>query len=249
MPDFDNDAPCKPSVRRPTVPSEVTAPTDDSAAPSVQRSGAYERFLQCLMQGAFRPGRLVTQREICDATGSTITAVREALKRLEGEGIVTLIPQRGIRILDIDEKTINDAFRMRLMVEIEAVRAYADQADKSAAIELRSRTEAAANATVTTPEPLDLSEINARTALDHEMHRLFVNAMGNAFADELFDRILGRLQLSRLVFRLRNYTDDRAIREHLNILDFVIEGDPDSAGTAMETHLQASWRRALGVSR
>ncbi|WP_323766300.1 GntR family transcriptional regulator [Marinovum sp.] len=223
----------------------------DAATPKTGtlRNVAHERFMENLNAGVLKPAQLVTQRELCTLLDVPMGPMREALKRLEGEGIVTLIPQRGIRILDIDEKTINDAFRMRLMVEIEAVRAYADQADKSAAIELRSRTEAAANATVTTPEPLDLSEINARTALDHEMHRLFVNAMGNAFADELFDRILGRLQLSRLVFRLRNYTDDRAIREHLNILDFVIEGDPDSAGTAMETHLQASWRRALGVSR
>ncbi len=219
----------------------------DAATPKTVtlRNVAHERFMKKLNAGVLKPAQLVSQRELCALLDVPMGPMRESLKRLEGEGIVTLIPQRGIRILDIDEKTINDAFQMRLMVEVEAVRAFAAQPDKSAAIDLRART-AAASEQDTGPDPLNLSEINARTALDHEMHRLFVDALGNAFADDLFDRVLGRLQLSRLVFRLRNYTDDRAIREHLIILEFVIDGDAHSAGRAMETHLKASWRRALG---
>lgn len=218
-----------------------------SPKPTILRNVAHDRFMDHLKKGALRPAQLVSQRELCELLGVPMGPMREALKRLEGDGIVTLIPQRGIQILDIDEKTINDAFEMRLMVEIEAARAFAKGGDKAAAADLRIRTEAAMH-TKTTRSPLDLSEINARTALDHEMHRLFVSVLANDFADDLFERVLGRLQLSRLVFRLRHDNDERAIREHLRILDHVIAGDADGAAAGMEAHLKASWRRALGLA-
>ncbi|MCR8726009.1 GntR family transcriptional regulator [Frigidibacter sp. ROC022] len=219
----------------------------DTAKPATLRNLAHERFMEKLNAGALRPAQLVSQRELCGLLDMPMGPMREALKRLEGEGVVTLIPQRGIKILDIDEKTINDAFQMRLLIEIEAVRVFAERGDKAAAAELRDRTRAAGEQS-RPRETLDLAEINALTALDHEMHRLFVSALDNAFANDLFDRMLGRLQLSRLVFRLRNYTDERAIREHLTILGSVIDGDGDRAAEAMAAHLKASWRRALGMS-
>lgn len=218
-----------------------------SPKPVILRNVAHDRFMDYLKKGALRPAQLVSQRELCELLDVPMGPMREALKRLEGDGIVTLIPQRGIQILDIDEKTINDAFEMRLMIEIEAARLFAQGGDKATAEDLRVRTEAAQSKT-TRNSPLDLSEINARTALDHEMHRLFVSALDNDFADDLFERVLGRLQLSRLVFRLRHNNDDKSIREHLRILDHVIAGDGEGAAAGMEAHLKASWRRALGLA-
>lgn len=219
----------------------------DDSKPATLRNLAHDGFMDRLYAGELRPAQLVSQRELCVLLGMPMGPMREALKKLEGEGIVTLIPQRGIKILDIDEKTINDAFQIRLLVEIEAVRLFADRGDMDAAAELRDRTRATGEKE-RPRQALDLAEINARTALDHEMHRLFISAMDNAFATELFERVLGRLRLSRLVFRLRNYTDERAVREHLTILDRVIEGDGERAAEAMTDHLKASWRRAMGLS-
>jgi len=215
-------------------------------APATLRNLAHERFMTHLNKGALRPAQLVSQRELCSLLDVPMGPMREALKRLEGEGVVTLIPQRGIRILDIDEKTINDAFQMRLMIEIEAARAYAESGDLDAARDLRARTRASVEAP-SDGGPLNLEEIGSMTALDHEMHRLFVSALDNDFADEVIDRVLGRLQLSRLVFRLRNYADGKAAREHLAILDHVISRDADSAAMEMGKHLHTSWRRALGM--
>lgn len=211
------------------------------------RQRAHDGFMRQLNAGRLRPAQLVTQRELCALLDMPMGPVREALKRLEGEGVVTLIPQRGIRILDIDEKTINDAFSMRLMVEIEAVRAFVDRGDRAQAADLRDRTRARGE-TLQPGGPLDLAEISALTALDHEMHRLFIAALDNDFATELFDRVLSRLRLSRLVFRLRNHPDGNAIREHLEILDRVIEGQREAAAEAMEAHLRISWRRAMGLA-
>lgn len=209
------------------------------------RNVAHERFMDHLYRGALRPAQLVSQRELCELLDVPMGPMREALKRLEGEGIVTLIPQRGIKILDIDEKTITDAFQMRLLIEVEAVRLFAETPDLGSIHDLRTRTLAAGRPD-TAQGVVDLDKINAMTKLDHEMHQLFVAAMDNAFAEDLLGRLLGRLRLSRLVFRLRNYTDGQAAREHVEIFDHVIAGNSAAAAEAMERHLKASLRHALG---
>lgn len=221
--------------------------TAETGAPRpMLRQVAYERFMQKLYGGVLRPGLLVSQRELCEELDVPMGPMREALKRLEAEAIVTLIPQRGIRILDVEEDTINDVFQMRLLIEPEAVRRF-DAAGREAALEdLRARTSAAAAAPAATSR-LDMDEIGALTSLDHEMHWLFIRAMENRIASDLFERMLGKLRLTRLVFRLRSFPDGDAAKEHLEVLDRVIHGDTDAAAEAMRRHLEASWRRALGI--
>lgn len=226
------------------MPATPETPGD---APRVMlRDVARERFMSELYAGKLRPAQLISQRELCALLDVPMGPLREALKRLEGEDVVTLIPQRGIRILDIDEKTVNDAFQFRLLLEPQAVRFYAASGDPGPIRDLYGRTQVAADAGDRDPAA-SIEEINTLTTLDHEMHTHFVNAMRNSFADEVFARILGRLRLSRLVFRLRNLSDGRALREHLDILDQVLARNEDGAAEAMKYHLEASWRRALGL--
>lgn len=210
------------------------------------RQIAHARFMDKLYSGGLKPGEFISQRELCVLLDVPMGPMREALKRLEAETIVTLIPQRGIKILDIDEKSVNDAFQLRLLIEVEAVRVYASGRDRAAASDLLRRTEAAV-AEPRSETARDLPTINRLTNLDHEMHRLFLGALRNAFADELFERMLGRLRLSRLVYRLRYDRDRRALREHIVILSHVVDGAADAAAEALDAHLRASWDRALGL--
>ena len=222
--------------------SETTTP--DRPRPML-RDQAYEAFMRYLFSGALKPTQLVSQRELCEALGVGMGPLREALKRLEAEHIVTLIPQRGIRILDIDEKVINDAFDLRKLIEVEAVRRFTLEGSRDAAKDLLARTAAAAEYEDRRP---DLASIHALVTLDHEMHYLFLSALKNDMADALFRRIFSQLRLSRLVYRLRNYRDTAAAEEHMAILELVIAGDVDGGVEAMGQHIDASRERALGAA-
>ncbi|WP_323768257.1 GntR family transcriptional regulator [Marinovum sp.] len=226
------------------MPSEVTAPTDDSAAPSVQRSGAYERFLQCLMQGAFRPGRLVTQREICDATGSTITAVREALKRLEGEGVVELIAKKGVILHEIDAAEVREIYQLRKLVEMPAVRAYAADHDPAEVADLRRRSHEIMAASTDTPEQRQ-ALVRRRTQLDWELHQSFLRALGSGLIDEIFRKLETKQMLVRLQLPPRYLSHGEAFDEHLEILDAVGAADADLAARLLEAHLDRAQQRFL----
>lgn len=226
--------------------SDVEEPTDQEKTRQtpVQRSGAYENFLKCLMQGVFRPGRLVTQREICDATGATITAVREALKRLEGEGIVELIAKKGVILHEITADEVREIYQLRKLVEVPAVRAYALDHDPDEVDALRQRTHEIMDA------PMDSAAqrqalVRRRTRLDWDLHQSFLGALHSILIDDIFRNLETRQMLVRLQLPPRYLSHGEAFAEHLEILDAISDRQPEKAAELLENHLDTAQQRFL----
>ncbi len=231
--------------------TEARRPSESEAGVArkrpVLRDLAYQKFIDHLFSGGLRPGELVSQRELCEALDVPLGPMREALKRLEAEHLITLIPHRGVRILDVDERFIQDAFAVRGLVEVEAVRAFVRHGYTDAVRDLHAKTKKAARLDLPSA-PTGLAAIQAAADLDHEMHFLFLGALDNQILNGLFRRMLNQLRLSRLIFRLRRHSDDAAYNEHMQIMESVLAGDEDTAADAMSRHIEASRRRALGVA-
>ena len=92
------------------------------------REVAYERFKAQLFKRNLVPGQFVSQGELCALLDVPLGPTREALKRLEAESLVRLIPQRGIQIADIGVTLIHEAFEFRAILELAAVRHFAQTA-------------------------------------------------------------------------------------------------------------------------
>lgn len=228
------------------MPSEVQMSPDAEATPAVQvqRSGAYERFLKCLMQGVFRPGRLVTQQDICDATGSTITAVREALKRLEGEGIVELIAKKGVILHEITADEVREIYQLRKLIEVPAVRAYALDHDPKEVEALRRRTRDVMDAPKATAEQRQ-ALVQRRTKLDWDLHQTFLSALRSSLIEDIFRNLETRQMLVRLQLPPRYLSHGEAFAEHLEILDAIEEEQPEKAEKLLEGHLDTAQQRFL----
>ena len=91
---------------------------------SLMREVAYERFKAQLFKRNLAPGQFVSQGELCELLDVPLGPTREALKRLEAENLVRLIPQRGIQITDIGVTLIHEAFQFRTVLELAAVRRF-----------------------------------------------------------------------------------------------------------------------------
>lgn len=98
----------------------VTEPVEPIELRNVKQA-AYERFQQALFDGRLRPGQFVSQRELVALLGLSIGALRELLPRLQFEGLLNVMPQRGIQITQIDLPMIRQAFQLRAALEREAV--------------------------------------------------------------------------------------------------------------------------------
>src|SRR5262245_64458049 len=88
------------------------------------RSDVYQQLKDRLFTGELRTGQFVSQRELTSLLGATLNPVREAIRKLEIEGLINVYPQRGIQIIEGGPKAINDAYEYRLLLELNAVRHF-----------------------------------------------------------------------------------------------------------------------------
>ena len=77
-----------------------------SSNPQTLRARAYENFRQQILQANVQPGQFVSQRELMQLLDMPLGAVRELIPRLEAEGLLRTVPQRGLQIAHVDLKLI-----------------------------------------------------------------------------------------------------------------------------------------------
>ena len=211
--------------------------------PEPLRQMAYARFRQSLFEQSLKPGQFVSQRELSMLLDVPMGAIREALKRLEADGLVNLIAQRGVQIADVNVKFVNEAFEFRILIEAEAARRMARKPDLEKLNKLRVRTESIIN-TVITESPVELLEEGLN--VDLQLHCLLLEKYSNGLIKESYRLLEDKIRLIRLNGQ---YTANRlqgAMIEHLSIIDALLESNEELAVKQLRSHLNTSWRRSLG---
>jgi DNA-binding GntR family transcriptional regulator len=218
-----------------------------SRAESTLREIAYERFKAHLFGRKVAAGQFMSQGELCEMLEVGLGPMREALKRLEAEHLVRLIPKRGIQILDIGVDLIHNAFELRRVLETAAVRRFAKEWTGPALPELEAKTFAMLERMKTVTE-VDDELINAALAVDWAMHDLFVEATGNDIMIAAYRTNFDKIRMIRLHGRSARAIPV-ALSEHLAVLTAVRARDGDAAASSLENHLLAAELRALGVKK
>jgi DNA-binding GntR family transcriptional regulator len=212
---------------------------------SLMREVAYERFKAQLFKRNLVPGQFVSQGELCALLDVPLGPTREALKRLEAESLVRLIPQRGIQITDIGVTLIHEAFEFRTILELAAVRRFTLNADDATIAELE-RTTRAVQDRMATADEFDSRLLDAALQVDWGMHNLIVESVGNHVLTSAHQQNFDKIRMIRLHGRSPRYLP-LAMEEHLVVIEALRRRDPDAAAMALERHLAAAERRALGL--
>ena len=212
---------------------------------SLMREVAYERFKAELFKRNLVPGQFVSQVELCTLLDVPLGPTREALKRLEAESLVRLIPQRGIQIADIGVRLIREAFEFRTILELAAVRRFAVTADDATLLELERSTRAVLERMASGDEP-DGKLIDVALQVDWGMHNLMIEAIGNHILINAHQQNFDKIRMIRLHGRSPRFLP-LALEEHLAVIKALKRRDPEAAASALQRHLAAAERRALGL--
>lgn len=216
-----------------------------TAPPRQLRWQAYDRFQQQLLAANIRPGQLVSQRELAALTGLPLGAIREVIPRLEAEGLLVTVPQRGLQIANVDGKLVRNAFQLRLALEKEATAQFALTASDAQldALDAAHRDIVRRAARAVTPALLAAAQ-----AVDWGLHDTMIDALDNEIVSSIHRVNSLRIRLIRLD-RVTLCTDSLlpAMEEHLTLLAALRTRDPARAVTAIEAHLNHARNRALGV--
>lgn len=206
---------------------------------------AYRLFKKRLFAGDLKPGQFVSQRELCKIIGLPIGPVRDALKKLQAESLVRVIPQRGIHIADVNVKLVRDAFGMRSLIEAYAVRRFAAAGDVARLVAMEPQMRA-----VLTRAAKNFDEDLAREfiRIDFKLHDALISTLDNEIISEVYRINADRILLIRLTNRVSRERVITATKEHLKIIDALKRHDADAAAAAMEQHLASSLQGMLGVA-
>jgi DNA-binding GntR family transcriptional regulator len=211
----------------------------------LMRELAYERFKVQLFKRNLQPGQFVSQGELCALLDVPLGPTREALKRLEAESLVRLIPQRGIQITDIGVTLIHEAFEFRSILELAAVRQFVKVASDAALDQLEQSTTAVLRR-MSAAQTLDSRLLDAALQVDWGMHNLIVESANNHILMSAHQQNFDKIKMIRLHGRSPRFLP-MAMEEHLKVISAMKHRDPDKAADALQHHLQSAERRALGL--
>ncbi|MCF4129721.1 GntR family transcriptional regulator [Methylobacterium sp. SyP6R] len=210
-----------------------------------QRDQAYDAFVQQLLDGRLAPGSFVTQRELVALTGLPLGAVREMIPRLEADGLISTLPQRGLQVAAVDLRLVHEAFQLREIIETAAVAHFARTAPAALVASLRA---AHARISAEAAEGVTEALIAEAQATDWGFHDAVVAHLGNGLVSEIHRVNLIRI---RVIMQSRVALSPEvlppAFAEHAAILTAVEARDADAAAAALRRHLETSRRRALGL--
>ena len=167
------------------------------------------------------------------------------MPRLEAEGLIRTVPQRGMQIAHVDLALIRDAFQFRLFLEKEAVAIFATSASAPMLRRLRGEHEdiLARAAKGVTPELVAEAQ-----AIDWGLHDTIIDALGNAIISQAYRVNSIKIRLIREErVRILDSLLVSVMHEHMAILDAFDARDPASAVRAVESHISSSRARAIGV--
>lgn len=206
-----------------------------SSAPEFVR----EQLREAIISGELQSGAKLSQDELASRFGTSRIPVREALRQLEAEGLVTLYPNRGAVVATLSLSEVLEIMEIRIALECRALQLAIPNmidADIDAAEEILQRYD-------TEPDPAKWSEMNWRF---HEalyvpcnMTRLLALIEANFGHVNRFMRV----QISKVVGR------DVPQRDHHNILDACREGDTEKAVKLLERHLLGTQKALMAMGR
>ena len=196
-----------------------------------------ERLRERIFSHELPPGTWVDEQALAEQYGISRTPLREALKVLASEGLVTLKPRRGCYVTEISERDLDEVFSVMSMLEGECARASTQHASKAdlerlQAIHVDLEKAAAAN------------DINGFFEANQAFHHAIQEIADNRWLLHVIEDLRKVIKLSRHHSLFSEGRLEQSLAEHRGILDALLARDPAAAEARMREHIR-SGRQAL----
>ena len=209
---------------------------------NLKQCALYEEVAELLRQRIFNralePGSWIDELKIADEYGISRTPLREALKVLATEGLVTMKVRRGAYVTEVSEKDLADVFHLMAVLEADAAATVAQAATDKQLQELEAvhlQLEKAAN---DHKDPLRFFAIN------EAFHIRLLEIADNKWAGQMVADLRKVMKLNRAQSLLKQGRIDESLAEHTAIMAALKKRDAPAAQAAMRTHIDSGLNAA-----
>lgn len=194
------------------------------------REQAYLLLRDAIADCSLQPGQRIVEDNLAGSYGVSRTPLREALHKLEQEGLLERLPRRGLAVAELSVKELTDLYEVRSNLEGMAARLTTQrQTPEQARIFQAYMEKACAFQRNGEEQPL--------LELLREFHRDIVDWCGNNVCLDFLDKMGTKIKRYVYIGMLNKDRPKQATQEHLAILRHVLERDAEGAELAMRTHI------------
>ena len=202
------------------------------------RDVVFHTLRQAILKGDLKPGERLMEIKLAEKLGVSRTPIREAIRKLELEGLVVMIPRKGAAVANITEKDTKDVLEVRRTLEMFAVEVACERITPEQLEKLKT----AAQEFKEAKGSMDLIRI-AET--DINFHEVIYEATHN----ERLVQMLNNLRENMYRYRIEYLKDpnyyDSLVGEHLKILQAIESGDKENARIYMKDHIDNQRRTVI----
>lgn len=197
----------------------------------------YDQLVRAIMEREIGPDDRLVQEKLAAELDISRTPVREALLRLEKEGVLHLANSGGFRLSKISEEETLELYQARAAIEGQAARILSVRNNAEELERLRG--------IIRKCEDLKDPTTKDYFIANRTIHRAFMEAAGNRFLLEMFDMIWGRAMAFHLFAAIENADIAKSLGNHEALVDVMATGDRTAALEAFTAHIQEGFELHL----
>ncbi|HEX5400686.1 MAG TPA: GntR family transcriptional regulator [Pseudonocardiaceae bacterium] len=202
------------------------------------RMQVVEQLREMIVGGDFAPGDRLVEAPLCEHFGVSRTVVREAIRQLESEGLITIIANHGPVVTELSAADTQALYEVRMSLEGLAGMLFAQRADQHQRAELAVALDGVAVA-------FEQPNLRVRLAAKDRFYDVLVDGAGNPMVRQMLRGIHARVQLLRGLSLQATGRAAETLRELGRIVDAATAGDGDGARIACEDHVREAGRLVL----
>ena len=197
------------------------------------RQQALSALRRAITSGELPPGTHLVETELSDALQISRGTLREAMRQLQQEGLITTGDRGRLSVRHLDAKEIRDIFHVRAALEALAARELCALPDRAGAV-------AALRNAVAEMQRWAASNLEDRIEADLKFHRTMGQLTGNATLVHSWSSLEGSIRMSIMYAGVDRAIKNMDVKRHSELVDAIETGDADTAETAVRDHMTAA---------
>ncbi|MDD6401258.1 MAG: GntR family transcriptional regulator [Lachnospiraceae bacterium] len=194
------------------------------------RDVVFNTLRQAIIEGEFQPGERLMEVTLANKLGVSRTPVREAIRMLELEGLVVMIPRKGAEVANITVSDLKDALEVRMAIEALSVKLACERIDDEGILELKRNN-------IAFKEAINSKLVPAIVKGDEAFHNTIYKASKNRKLINIAQNLREQVYRYRVEYVKDFSYHDKLIKEHDLITLAILQRDSNAAEKIMKEHI------------
>ena len=204
------------------------------------RDVVFHTLRRAILTGQLKPGERLMEVHLANKLGVSRTPIREAIRKLELEGLVTMIPRRGAEVAQITEKSLKDVLEVRRALDVLSVELACERITKEEMEELYRACQEFEKA-AREKEPSVIAQADVR------LHDIIVDATRNQRLKQLVNNLSEQMYRYRFEYIKDVSKHSQIIREHSQMYEYIVHNQGEQATDVVRIHIENQERAVMDL--